>query len=159
MKRKLFLIIPLVLLLAGCSTVPKRVNTLETKVNALEAQVNSVEQKQSAIEGQTSESRESVAYLKGKVDATRGPSTVVVTTGQENEGHLDKTIKRVLTHNDIQLALKNAGFYNGPVDGKLGKVTKRAIKKFQKANNLKATGKVNAETESLLLQYLPAKTQ
>ena len=158
MKRKLFLAIPLILLLAGCSTVPKRVNALETKVNTLEAQVNSVEQKQAAIEGQTSESRESVAYLKGRVDA-RGPSTVVVEGAQGNGGYVYKSGKKVLTHNDIQLALKNAGFYNGPVDGKIGRETKRAIRKFQKANRLKATGRVNAETESLLLQYLPAKAE
>jgi len=94
-----------------------------------------------------------VGYLKGKVDS-RGPSTVVVTGAQGNEGYLYKSGKKSLTHKDIQLALKNAGFYNGTIDGKIGKNTKRAIREFQKANGLKADGVVGPKTKDLLLQYL-----
>jgi len=156
MRRRWVLVLPLVLLFTGCSTVAsKRINNLETKVGALEAKVDSVEQRQSAIEGQTGESRESVGYLKGKVDS-RGPSTVVVTG---NEGYLYKSGKKSLTHKDIQFALKNAGFYNGPIDGKIGKNTKKAIKEFQKTNGLKADGIVGSNTKNLLLQYLTAKTE
>jgi len=151
MRLKLLLVIPMVLLITGCSTVGKRMNNLETKMGALEAKVDSVEQRQSAIEGQTGESRESVGYLKGKVDS-RGPSTVVVTGAQGNAGYLYG--KKSLTHKDIQLALKNANFYTGPIDGKIGKNTKKAIREFQKANGLKADGKVGPKTKELLLQYL-----
>jgi murein L,D-transpeptidase YcbB/YkuD len=154
MRLKLFLAIPLILLLGGCSTVSsKKLNSLETKVSTLEAKVGSVEQRQSAIEGQTGASRESVGYLKGKVDS-RGPSTVVVTGAQGNEGYLYKSGKKSLTHKDIQLALKSAGFYNGHIDGKIGKSTKKAIREFQKANGLKADGVVGPKTRDLLLQYL-----
>jgi murein L,D-transpeptidase YcbB/YkuD len=159
MRWRWLLVIPLVLLLVGCSTVSsKRLNSLETKVGALEAKVDSVEQRQSAIEGQTGESRESVGYLKGKVDS-RGPSTVVVTGAQGNEGYLYKSGKKSLTHKDIQFALKNAGFYNGPIDGKIGKNSKKAIKEFQKANGLKADGIVGPKTRDLLLQYLTQETR
>ena len=154
MKPKLFLAIPLILLLCGCSTVSsKRLNSLETKVSTLEAKVDSVEQRQSAIEGQTGESRESVGYLKGKVDS-RGPSTVVVTGAQGNEGYLYKSGKKSLTHKDIQLALKNAGFYNGPIDGKIGKNTKKAIREFQKTNGLIPDGIVGKKTRERLTEYL-----
>jgi peptidoglycan hydrolase-like protein with peptidoglycan-binding domain len=154
MRDRWWVVVPITFLLAGCSTVSsKRLNNLETKVGALEARVDSVEQRQSAIEGQTGESRESVGYLKGKVDS-RGPSTVVVTGGQGNEGYLYKSGKKSLTHKDIQFALKNAGFYNGPIDGKIGKNTKKAIREFQKANGLKADGIVGPKTRDLLLQYL-----
>jgi murein L,D-transpeptidase YcbB/YkuD len=159
MRWRWLLVLPLVLMLVGCSTVTsKRINSLETKVGALEAKVDSVEQRQSAIEGQTGESRESVGYLKGKVDS-RGPSTVVVTGAQGNEEYLYKSGKKSLTHKDIQLALKNAGFYNGPIDGKIGRNTKKAIKELQKANGLRADGKVGPKTKSLLLQYLTAKAE
>jgi len=151
MRWKWLLVIPMVLLVTGCSTVGKRMNNLETKMGALEAKVDSVEQRQSAIEGQTGESRESVGYLKGKVDS-RGPSTVVVTGAQGNAGYLYG--KKSLTHKDIQIALKNANFYTGPIDGKIGKNTKKAIREFQKANGLKADGKVGPKTKELLLQYL-----
>ena len=154
MRDRWWALVPITFLLVGCSTVSsKRLNSLETKVSTLEARVDSVERRQSAIEGQTGESRESVGYLKGKVDS-RGPSTVVVTGAQGNEGYLYKSGKKSLTHKDIQLALKNAGFYNGTIDGKIGKNTKRAIREFQKANGLKADGVVGPKTKDLLLQYL-----
>jgi len=156
MRLKWLLVIPMVLLVTGCSTVSKRMNNLETKMGALEAKVDSVEQRQSAIEGQTGESRESVGYLKGKVES-RGPSTVVVTGAQGNAGYLYG--KKSLTHKDIQLALKNANFYTGPIDGKIGKNTKKAIREFQKANGLKADGKVGPKTRELLLQYLTQESR
>jgi len=152
MGNKWWMLVPLTILLAGCSTVSsKRLNSLETKLSTLEAKDDSVEQRQSAIEGQTGESRESVGYLKGKVDS-RGPSTVVVTGAQGNAGYLYG--KKSLTHKDIQIALKNANFYTGPIDGKIGKNTKKAIREFQKTNGLKADGVVGPKTRDLLMQYL-----
>ncbi|PIP18622.1 MAG: hypothetical protein COX41_07235 [Candidatus Omnitrophica bacterium CG23_combo_of_CG06-09_8_20_14_all_41_10] len=156
MGNRWWVVVPITFLLAGCSTVSsKRLNNLETKVSTLEAKVDSVEQRQSSIEGQNGESRESVGYLKGKVDS-HGPSTVVVTGAQGNEGYLYKSGKESLTHKDIQLALKNAGFYNGHIDGKIGKSTKKAIREFQKANGLKADGVVGKETKEKLAGYLKA---
>lgn len=55
---------------------------------------------------------------------------------------------------DIQRALKNAGFYAGSVDGKIGPKTKKSIEEFQKAKGLKADGKVGPKTWSELQQYL-----
>ncbi len=55
---------------------------------------------------------------------------------------------------DIQTALKNAGFYTGSVDGKLGPKTKKAVQEFQKAKGLKADGKVGPKTWAELEKYL-----
>jgi peptidoglycan hydrolase-like protein with peptidoglycan-binding domain len=55
---------------------------------------------------------------------------------------------------EIQGALKNAGFYTGSVDGKLGAKTKKAITEFQKANGLSADGKVGPKTWSILSKHL-----
>jgi len=154
-----FLVIPFVLILTGCAT-GRRLQSLETKMDVLESKVNSVEQRQTAIEGQTGESRESEGYLKGKLEsAPRGPSTVVVTGAAKNEGYLYKSGKVSLTNKDIQIALKNAGFYNGQINGKIGKKTKKAIREFQKAKGLKADGKVGPKTKDLLLQYLKQETK
>jgi len=84
---------------------------------------------------------------------------VVVTGATGNEGYLYKTGKASLTKKDIQLALKNAGFYNGQIDGKIGKKTKKAIREFQKANGLKADGKVGLKTKDLLSRYLSQETK
>ncbi len=55
---------------------------------------------------------------------------------------------------DIQTALKNAGYYTGLVDGKIGPMSKKAIEEFQKANNLKVDGKVGPMTWEALSKHL-----
>ena len=54
----------------------------------------------------------------------------------------------------IQTALKNAGLYQGNIDGKIGPKTKKAIEQFQTNNNLKADGKVGPKTWVAMQQYL-----
>lgn len=54
----------------------------------------------------------------------------------------------------IQKALKNAGFYQGEIDGKIGSKSKEAIKEFQRKNNLVDDGKVGSKTWSCLRVYL-----
>ncbi len=58
------------------------------------------------------------------------------------------------TNKQIQTALKNAGYYSGAIDGKLGPMSKKAIEEFQKANNLKVDGKVGPKTWAILEKYL-----
>ncbi len=58
------------------------------------------------------------------------------------------------TATEIQTALKNAGYYTGAVDGKIGPLTKKAIEEFQKANGLKADAKVGIKTWDALSKYL-----
>lgn len=55
---------------------------------------------------------------------------------------------------DIQRALKNANFYAGAIDGKIGPKTQKAIEEFQKAKGLKADGKVGPKTWAELEKYL-----
>ena len=55
---------------------------------------------------------------------------------------------------DIQTALKNAGYYTGKIDGKIGPKTDSAIKAFQKNNSLKVDGVVGKKTWNLLNKYL-----
>ena len=59
----------------------------------------------------------------------------------------------------IQTALKNAGIYNGAIDGKIGPASKRAIEEFQRRNNLKADGKVGPKTWAALEQFLSGAGQ
>ncbi|MBI3996943.1 MAG: peptidoglycan-binding protein, partial [Candidatus Omnitrophica bacterium] len=54
----------------------------------------------------------------------------------------------------IQTALKNAGYYSGSIDGKIGSQTKQAIKEFQRTHGLSADGKVGPKTWTPLAQYL-----
>lgn len=60
---------------------------------------------------------------------------------------------------EIQTALKQAGFYAGNIDNKIGPKTKQAIEDFQKANGLKVDGKVGTKTWEALSKYLAAATE
>jgi peptidoglycan hydrolase-like protein with peptidoglycan-binding domain len=51
----------------------------------------------------------------------------------------DRTMK-------VQQALKENGFYSGPVDGVMRKKTQEAIQSFQQSKHLKVTGTINDET-------------
>jgi murein L,D-transpeptidase YcbB/YkuD len=54
---------------------------------------------------------------------------------------------------EIQTVLKNAGFYAGNIDGKIGPKSKKAIEDFQKANGLKVDGKVGPKTWEAMSKY------
>ena len=51
---------------------------------------------------------------------------------------------------EAQQALKDKGYDPGPVDGVMGMKTKEALKSFQSASNLKATGSIDAQTAEKL---------
>jgi peptidoglycan hydrolase-like protein with peptidoglycan-binding domain len=50
----------------------------------------------------------------------------------------------------VQEALKDKGFDPGPVDGIMGPKTQEALRSFQQSKNLKATGRVDAQTRKEL---------
>ena len=54
---------------------------------------------------------------------------------------------------ELQKALLRAGYDPGPVDGRLGKKTRSAVKAFQKKNGLTADGVVGEKTWATLKSY------
>ena len=54
----------------------------------------------------------------------------------------------------VQLALRRQGYYRGPIDGSIGPASQRAIRSFQRDNDLPVTGTV----DSNLLQALRVRT-
>lgn len=58
------------------------------------------------------------------------------------------------TLEEVQTALKNAGYYKGNIDGKIGPKSKEAICEFQRDNNLTVDGKVGRMTWAKLKSYL-----
>lgn len=51
---------------------------------------------------------------------------------------------------DVQAALADLGYYNGPIDGVLGPRSRRAIANFQARNGLRPTGRVDQRLLSAL---------
>jgi len=125
----------------GCATTRKQsdleIQGLRNQVSALQTQLQTKDDEINAL-------KESLNKLREQKPA-EGKTTV----------H-----KRVLetkehpTAKQIQVALKNAGYYAGIIDGKMGKQTRGAIKAFQKANNLRVNGRAGKQTWNLLKQYL-----
>ncbi len=97
------------------------------------AQVGQVAQGSRYLEGE-------MAYLKSQVAGGGRTSGA----GQ---------VSRQPSVRDIQRALKQAGFYQGNLDGKVGPLTKEAIVEFQRANGLKLDGVVGRQTWSKLAQH------
>ena len=56
----------------------------------------------------------------------------------------------------VQMALKNSGYYDGPVNGLLGGSFKRSLREFQSTYGLDPTGRITASTWSKLSEYLTA---
>ncbi|NQT32748.1 MAG: peptidoglycan-binding protein [Candidatus Omnitrophica bacterium] len=66
----------------------------------------------------------------------------------------EKSVKVVMSKREIQKALRNAGYYQGPIDGKVGPKSKKAIREFQADNKLKVDGIAGTKTKRVLIKYL-----
>jgi hypothetical protein len=81
------------------------------------------------------------------------PQTTPTSTETTTSGYVTPT------PNQVQTALKNAGYYEGNIDGKIGPKSKKAITNFQIDNGLEADGKVGPKTWARLKAHLEAKKQ
>lgn len=136
MQLRGFFGVALALTLVGCITTGQadkdnQIQQLQTRVEELEKEVG--------------DRNEQISYLESELAQSRNP---VKEADEEKAGSVKATPK------NIQTALKNAGFYDGTVDGKIGKKTRTAIKNFQEANSLKADGVVGKKTWVKLAQHL-----
>ncbi|MCM8794394.1 MAG: peptidoglycan-binding protein [Candidatus Omnitrophica bacterium] len=108
----------------------EQVASLEERVGTLNQQVEQLAKRQELLER-----------------GAQGEQTAGLSS---QAGELAKT----LTSRNIQTALKAAGYYDGPVDGKIGPKTRQAIRDFQRDNGLKTDGVVGRKTAALLAKYL-----
>ena len=142
MPVKMLIVIVLALALSGCATAAKKTSNIELqqlkgRVSGLETDLQAKEQEIMRLEDELEKAREKrVIYKEEKI---RGGKTVE---------------SKKLSNRQIQTALKNAGFYRGSVDGKIGPATAEAIKAFQRASGLKADGVVGRKTRASLMKYL-----
>jgi murein L,D-transpeptidase YcbB/YkuD len=140
----IFCCVSLVLLNGCASTVNKQdleAQGLRNQVSVLEARLQSKDQE--------------IESLRDALNKT--PDEKAAQGGLEVPIENKKISAEVNMHpsvNQIQAALKNAGYDSGAIDGKLGKKTREAVKAFQAANNLKVDGKVGSQTWGMLKDYL-----
>ncbi len=131
--------------LTGCATGRKQKDLerqgFKNQISALEAQIQSKDEEISGLRDALTKATEE------KTEATKKTDKKMV-IGE---------VKSRPNAKEIQIALKNAGYNPGSIDGRKGKQTKEAIRAFQKANNLREDGKVGKKTWDLLKEYLYKK--
>lgn len=134
-------------LINGCATTRKQsdleIQGLKNHVSVLETQLQSKD--------------EEISSLREALNKSQDESTTE--TKNFNKKAVAGKSKSHPSIKEVQIALKNAGYNPGVIDGKAGKQTKEAIKSFQKANNLTISGKVSKKTWRLLRKYLTEKVK
>lgn len=139
MKKLGVLLLVVCFFAAGCSgSKEAKIASLEGKSLEMETRMESIEQRITALE---------LYYQDLSKMKTEKPV-------QQEEMVSTKSTIDAMTDSDIQIALKNAGFYTGTIDGMIGPNTTNSIKEFQKANGLTPDGVAGDKTKSLLMKYL-----
>lgn len=98
------------------------------------------------------ESRSSAGRAKKNANETHETAVKRVKTPPRGSSGFGRP--GLLNAQRVQMALKNAGFYAGPVNGLVGGSTKKALAEFQKKNGLPVTGKTSSETWQALSAQL-----
>lgn len=142
---RLFLVGVLALFLSGCLTVNKLTATesqLKEKDRLLAQRAGEIDQlhnENGQLRSESAQLRDQLGGLQQQIDALKADTV------------------RMPSALEIQTALKNAGFYQGQLDGKMGPGTKEAIQKFQEKNGLTPDGVLGSRTWSLLIKYYEKK--
>ena len=160
MGKKFFVVGILSILFAGCATTqqPTAVNQLQIKVAQLERKIEDRDQEISDLKYEV-ENLSNQTQNTSSVSTTESmPSSTSETVDRVSDASMDTKhegmIRVSATPVQVQKALKNAGYYNGTIDGKIGPNTQRAIEKFQKDHSLTADGVIGKKTWQELKSYL-----
>jgi len=151
----------LLLALSGCASTKAgkdndlQAQGLKNQISLLETQLQT---KDSEIAGLKSELGTARSQdLAADASLTQMSSAGSLGPAMSSRGQVKSKRIRKPTIKQIQAALSNAGYYKGGIDGKMGKDTRSAIKKFQQANGLGSDGQVGKKTWKILGKYLYAK--
>ena len=150
-----------VIIAAGCSATqpPSTVNNLQIKVAQLERKLDERDHEIENLRYELRNLNVQVDSVDRRMPVEEPPAIryqeQAMDSGSADVTSSDEDIIRVsASPHDVQQALKNAGFYNGAIDGKIGKGSKKAIIDFQRANNLTVDGIIGRKTWSELSSYL-----
>ncbi len=135
--------------LNGCATGPRK---HDLEMQGLRNQI-------SVLETQLQSKNEEIGSLKESLAKVGEEKDQQCKVSSKKRSKVIGEVKSRPKTKQIQLALRNAGYNPGPIDGRPGAQTRDAIKAFQAANGLIADGKVGKQTWSLLKEYLYKKVK
>ena len=147
--KSLFVLLFLVSL-AGCATTKKDMSAGEpsTRISQLEEQLQQKDEEINDLKDELQNAKQEGGKRKDSFSGRR------TSDAADPSSKKDGILRVDAAADQVQLALKNAGYYTGPVDGKLGEKTKKAAAEFQKAHNLNADGVIGKKTWMILKTYL-----
>ncbi len=131
-----------IFVVSGCATTrPKRVDAQDPN-----AQISALQNELMAKDQQIQDLQYQLNNAQAPVPSTN------FTSGSSSDSSDKYNLLRVsgVSGTDVQKALRRAGFDPGPIDGRLGKKTRSAIKAFQKREGLTADGIIGEKTWSAL---------
>jgi len=131
--------------LAGCATARKH---QEMEMQGLKNQVSVLESQLQGKDEEVSSLRDALTRANEEKEEASSLTAKVKSIGE---------VKSRPNVKQVQIALANAGYNSGAIDGKMGKLTREAIKVFQKDKGLVVDGKVGKKTWELLKDYLYKK--
>jgi murein L,D-transpeptidase YcbB/YkuD len=155
---RLLSIFILVIAFSGCATTK-----MKTQNEQMETRITELEKNSQAKDAQIVDLQYQVKDLSSKIEVSKPAepdqaskeSAAQVEPVKISESSDNVQIIRVkVSLEKIQRALKSAGVYTGPVDGKMGSGTKAAIIEFQKSHGLKSDGVLGKKTWEELKTYL-----
>jgi len=135
-------IIPVVVLClaSGCATTkphrPDPAQDPQRQIAELQSQLQAKDQEIQDLHYQLENSRQALPAANFTPSGGGDPKNILRVSG--------------VSEMDVQKALSRAGFDPGPVDGRLGKKTRAAVKAFQRRHNLSADGVVGEKTWAAL---------
>ena len=141
--------------IAGCATtrnkpasdqLQARVTELEKKIEEKDSEIVDLQYEVKDLSSKVETSSSKTVVSSSSDDASTPAPAVARSAGD--------AIRVNTTAEKVQAALKNAGFYTGKIDGKIGAGTKAAIVAFQKSKGLKADGVIGRKTWDALKQNL-----
>jgi peptidoglycan hydrolase-like protein with peptidoglycan-binding domain len=150
----------------GAGTTPKEDKTIKEK--AVDAKDKVKEKTSEAWDKTKEKTTEAKDKVKEKVSGDKKPEEKAEATKDKGESKVKAKAREVKDKvaskmergdtKNAQQALQAKGYNPGPIDGIHGPRTSAAVSDFQKAEGLKVTGEVDADTRAKLMASGPATT-
>lgn len=161
--KKILMLICGAMVFTGCATTSKpsdmgqlqiKVAQLERKVEERDRDIEDLKMKVESMAGDIDTLEPYPADRPDYYSSKSGGEGRGLQERAPDKGSNEEIIRVDAGAKSVQTALKNAGYYTGNIDGKIGAGTKQAIKQFQKDNNLQSDGIVGSRTWTELKAYL-----
>ena len=145
--RELTMVVGVAFLLGGCASGRTRQD-----LSRVQSQIGLLEDRIAQLERQGGGAVAAMP-IEPAVPVAGEPASAELKPSGAKDAHASAKASSKASTREIQEALKNAGFYQGSVDGKRGRMTREAVKEFQRVHGLKDDGVVGQQTWDKLSAY------